>query len=282
MRRLASLFAGLLLVSAVAILCAASRSNTEAVPATSFLGFDANDYPGDDALPLLRKTFSFTSFWLGPAPGEKRTTWLGKRALLESHGFGFLVLYNGRDSHKLKSLPDARQKGGLDAQTAASLARKEGFPSGTVIFLDIEEGGRLPESYHEYVRAWFDELTRIRFHAGAYCSAVPVDEGQGNTITTVRDLQDHLGGRKLVFWVFNDVCPPSPGCVFSNIPPIAQSGSSADVWQYAQSPRRKERTANCSASYAADGNCYAPGDTAHKWFIDANVATTANPSAPRN
>jgi hypothetical protein len=282
MRRFASCFLALVLVSSTAILVAASRSNTEASATTSFLGFDANDYPGDDALPVLRKTFSFTSFWLGAAPGEKRTTWLGKRALLASRGFGFVVLYNGRESRKLKSLADARQKGGIDAQTAASLARQEGFPSGTVIFLDIEEGGRLPESYHEYVRAWFDELARLRFHAGAYCSAVPVGEGQGNTIITARDLQDHLDGRKLIFWIFNDVCPPSPGCVFANIPPPSQGGFPAEVWQYAQSPRRKERTANCAASYTADGNCYAPGDTAHKWFIDANVARTANPSAPRD
>jgi len=282
MRRFPSWFVALVLVSSTAILFAASRSNTEASAASSFLGFDANDYPGDDALPVLHKTFSFTSFWLGPAPGEKQTTWLGKRALLESRGFGFVVLYNGRESRKLKSLADAHQKGGIDAQTAASLARQEGFPSGTVIFLDIEEGGRLAESYHEYVRAWFDELARLRFHAGAYCSAVPVGEGQGKTIITARDLQDHLDGRKLIFWIFNDVCPPSPGCVFANIPPLSQGGFPAEVWQYAQSPRRKERTANCAASYAADGNCYAPGDTAHKWFIDANVARTANPSAPRD
>lgn len=282
MRSAPGLFASFLLLFSVTLLVVASRSHTEAAPETSFLGFDANDYPGDEALPILRKTFSFAGFWLGPPPGERRTTWLGKRAVLEAQGFGFLVLYNGRNSRKLKSLPDARQKGVLDAQIAANLARQQGFPSGTVIFLDIEEGGRLPESYHEYVRAWFDELARLRFHAGTYCSAVPVDEGQGHTITTAKDLQDHLGGRKLVLWVFNDVCPPSPGCVFSNNPPTAQSGASAEVWQYAQSPRNKERTANCASSYAPDGNCYAPADAAHKWFIDANVATTPNPSAPRD
>lgn len=279
MHRLASLLVALLLVLSAATLVAASRANTDLAPRFSFLGFDANEYPGDDALAILRETFSFASFWLGPPPGEKRSAWLGKRALLESRGFGFLVLYNGRDSRKLKSVTDARQKGVLDAQSAAKLARQEGFPSGTIIFLDIEEGGRLPDSYHEYLRAWLDELARARFRGGAYCSAMPVDEGRGNSITTAKNLQDHLHGRKLVFWVYNDACPPSPGCVFSNVPPVAQGGfPSASVWQYAQSPRRKEFTAKCAA-YATDGNCYAPGDTAHKWFLDANVATTANPSA---
>src|ERR1700759_5268198 len=29
-----------------------------------FLGFDRNIYPGDDAMPILRKTFSYAGFWV--------------------------------------------------------------------------------------------------------------------------------------------------------------------------------------------------------------------------
>ena len=275
MRPLPILLAAFFALLSSAILIAVFRSNAKPNPQPSSLGFDANLYPGDDALPVLRSTFAFTGFWLSPPPGEKHSTWLGKRALLESRGFGFLLLYNGRESRRLKSLVDARQKGQLDAQSAANLARQEGFPPGMIIFLDIEEGGRLPDTYHEYVKTWFDELARRGFHGGAYCSAVPVDG-----VTTANDLFDHLEARKLALWVFNDACPPSPGCVFSNVPPLAESGSpSAVVWQYAQSPRQKERTAKCVATYASDGNCYAPGDARHRWLLDANTATTANPSA---
>src|ERR1700752_697523 len=207
MHRLPSLFVALLLVFSAGMFIAASRSKTEPARATSFLGFDANDYPGDDALPILRKTFSFASFWLGPPPGEKRNTWLGKRPVLESRGFGFLVLYNGRDSRKLKTVAGARQKGVLDAQSASKVARQEGFPSRTVIFLDIEEGGRLPESYHEYVRTWFDEVAPAQFLGGADCSAITVDECHGNGITTVKALLDQLGGCKLVIKECNDAWP---------------------------------------------------------------------------
>src|SRR5258708_36218484 len=59
----------------------------------SYLGFDRNIYPGDDAVRVLRKTFVFTSYWLSPPPGENRNTWLGKRKFLRSQGFGLLVLY---------------------------------------------------------------------------------------------------------------------------------------------------------------------------------------------
>lgn len=271
------------LSSAIALVFAApGRRATNPAPAGFYLGFDCNIYPGDDALPVLRKTFSFTSYWLGVPPGEKRSTWQGKRELLASQGFGFVVLFNGRESRKLKSSMDARQRGFADAQAAARLARQEGFAKGTVIFLDIEEGGRLPAPYQDYLRAWSEELSQSGLKAGVYCSAMSADEGGGVKITTAQDIQAHLGSRPMVFWVYNDACPPSPGCAFPQSPPPPESGGfpGAVVWQYAQSPRRKEYTARCPANYAVNGNCYAPGDATHKWFLDANVATSPDPSAP--
>jgi hypothetical protein len=247
------------------------------------LGFDRNEYPGDAALPLLRKTFAFTSYWIGPPPGEKHSTWIGKRALLKEQGFGFVVLFSARASRALKNVTDARQKGTVDAETAAKSAAQEGFSKGTIIFLDVEEGGRLPDPYHEYLHSWFEGLVRAGYRAGVYCSAIPVNEGNGISITTAQDIQYHGSSREISFWVYNDACPPSPGCVFSmNAPPPSQSGfSSASVWQYTRSPRFKELTAHCPAKYAPDGNCYAPADTAHKWFLDANVASSPDPSAPK-
>jgi hypothetical protein len=282
MRRTRIIVTAFLLSAAAVLLALPNRTNnTPAAP--TYLGFDLNEYPGDDALPALRKTFSFASYWLSPPPENKSNNWLGKRALLQTQGFGFVVLFNGRLSRNLKSLADAKEKGVLDAANAAKRARQEGFPVGTIIFLDVEEGGRLTTAYHEYVHAWIDTLKRENFRSGAYCSGVSLPDGPGRTITSAQDLQEHLSNRKLVLWVFNDVCPPAPGCVFPQAPPaVSLSGApDAAVWQYAQSPRRKERTSQCAATYASDGNCYAPGDTAHKLFIDANVATSANPSAPR-
>lgn len=249
---------------------------------TAYLGLDRNIYPGDEALPVLRKTFAFSSYWIGPPPGEKATTWTGKRSLLQSMGFGFAVLFNGRATRELRTAAAGKQKGAADAARAARLARQEGFQRGTVIFLDIEEGGRLPVAYHNYVQAWCDGLARAGYRCGVYCSAIPVDEGGGARITTAQDIQAHAGTRRVVYWVYNDACPPSPGCAFAETSWAAgRSGfAAASVWQYAQSPRRKEFTASCPANYGADGNCYAPGDTAHRWFLDANVASSPNPSGP--
>src|SRR5437867_6722447 len=260
----------------------------------AYLGFDRNDYPGDAALLALRRSFSFAGYWLGPPPGAKSNSWSGKRELVRSLGFGFLVLYSGPQSNELQQkwseqhvfnnlktrLSSARKRGASDARQATAAAKKEGFPSHTVIFLDIEEGGRLPAVYHAYLRSWAGQLARANYRAGVYCSGMPVSEGRGATIITADDIRNNVGSRDLVYWVYNDACPPSPGCVVpQNPPPPSKSGIPyATVWQFAQSPRRKEFTSRCSTTYHADGNCYAPGDTARSWFLDINSADSTDPS----
>jgi glycoside hydrolase-like protein len=243
-----------------------------------FLGFDRNIYPGDDAMPILRKTFAYAGFWVGPPPGEKINTWKGKRELMKSLGFGFAVLYRARALNEVKKDAAAKQKAVIDAKAAAEGAKSEGFAPNTVIFLDIEDGGRLPPTFHTYLRAWADELSRAGYRPGVYCSGVPNKTDEN--IRTADDIREHMHERELVYWVFNDFCPPAPGCVASKTPPVSGGGVSyAAMWQYAQSPRMKERTAKCAATYSADGNCYAPGDTAHAWFLDLNSANSADPSS---
>lgn len=177
-------------------------------------------------------------------------------------------------------LSSAMKRGATDARRAAAAAKQEGFPSRTVIFMDIEEGGRLPAVYHAYLRAWVDQLARAGYRAGVYCSGMPVDEGGGVTIITADDIRNSIGKRNLAYWVFNDACPPSPGCAVPQnpLPPSASGLPYATVWQFAQSPRRKQLTARCASTYFADGNCYAPGDNAHPWILDINSADSADPS----
>lgn len=284
MNRLRSIGVTLVLLCTGALLLFHSRSrgiqSVAAESRRSYLGFDRNIYPGDASLPILRKSFAFTGYWLSPPPGEKRNTWKRKRELLLSHGFGFLVLYRGRDSIELKNEADAREKGTKDSRDAAAAAKEEGFAAGTIIFLDIEEGGRLPATYHAYLRAWSEELAHAGFLTGVYCSGIPVKEERGVTLTTAEDIRGRASSHEPLIWTYNDACPPSPGCAFPENPPAPSASgiSYALVWQFAQSPRRREFTASCPAKYARDGNCYALGDSAHAWFLDVNTATSADPS----
>jgi hypothetical protein len=248
----------------------------------AYFGFDRNIYPGDDAMKTLRRDFAFSGYWLSAPPGEKASTWSGKREFARSLGFGFLVLYRGREERELKDAKMAYSLGEADAKATAEAAKREGFPANTIVFLDIEEGGRLSSAYHSYIQGWLWTLTQNGYQGGFYCSGIPVKEDARTSITTADDITNFLAPKSRAFtiWAYNDACPPSPGCVFPAKPPSPELSaiSIADVWQYAQSPRVTERTAHCAPGYHPDGNCYAPSDAAHEWFLDVNSATSPDPS----
>lgn len=249
-----------------------------------FLGFDRNDYPGDAHLAALRKTFSFTGYWLNNPPDARSNSWVGKRKAVEAAGLGFAVLFNGRRYAQLKPLTRAVQIGNSDAIAAVRAAKKEGFPADTVIFLDQEEGGRLLPEQRAYLHAWVDQINASGFRAGVYCSGISSRESSGALVVTADNIRQNAGDRKITYWVTNDACPPSPGCAFPQIPPVpTESGvSSASVWQFAQSPRRKDFAHDCR-NYNPDGNCYPPGvDLAQHVHVDANTATSADPSHGRS
>jgi hypothetical protein len=260
----------------------------EAQERRSYVGFDRNEYPGDAALGVLRKDFSFAGYWLTNPPGETTNSWKGKREILMQRGFGFVVLANGREEAEIKAAristhATALAQGQKDGIDAVAAARREGFPKGTVVFLDQEEGGRLTDDQAGYIKGWIERVADGGYRPGVYGSGQPVNEGGGKTITTAQDIRQrvasHYFREQVELWVYQDGCPPSNGCRVQ-APALATSGiPGASVWQYAQSPRRKEITAACAKTYAADGNCYAaelPGV-----HLDLSVADSADPSHGR-
>jgi hypothetical protein len=250
------------------------------------LGFDRNLYPGDATLPALRQHFTFTGYWLNNPPGETTNTWRGKRDTLLRSGFGFLVLINGRlDAEILKvkrrgTTPEAL--GRQDATAAIAAAQREQFPSGTILFLDQEEGGRLLDEQSAYLFAFTEAIAASTYKPGVYLSGQPVEDDPGKTITTAQDVREKIAAKHLhpvALFIYQDSCPPSNGCTLA-APPITAAGTpDVAAWQYAQSPRRPENTAVCRKTYAADNNCYAPG--VPKIYLDMSVATSDDPSHGR-
>ena len=247
---------------------------------TAYLGFDRNAYPGDANLKILHQTFSYTGYWLNNPPGESSNNWTGHRTAIESAGFGFLVLFNGRLYAELKTVANATKLAQSDAKAATATARREGFPAHTIIFLDQEQGGRMLPEQKAYIYAWVDAVIAAGFRAGIYCSGMPAPD-DGNVIT-VEDIRSNAAGRDITYWVTNDSCPPSPGCSVAGPPNPAQSGIRfAEVWQFAQSPKRADVAAHCT-NYNRDGNCYPPQiPPSQALHIDLNAATTADPSHAR-
>ena len=260
-----------------------------------FTGFDRNDYPGDAALPALSQSFRYTGYWLNNPPGEHANSWAGKRAILRANGFGFLVLFNGRLDAQLRGKNSAAL-GAADGRAATAAAQREGFPHGVLIFLDLEEGGRLLPEQAAYIFAWIDAVRAAGARPGIYCSGIDAHDESGS-ISTAGDIAARDAAHEkqepaanhtvqLALWVANDACPPAPGCTLA-APPMAtaipaQLRDYARVWQYAQSPRRAEFSAGCPKNAAADGNCYAPGlPPGAKTFLDLDVADSPDPSGGR-
>jgi Domain of unknown function (DUF1906) len=264
------------------------RYNANSASEQGVLGFDRNEYPGDGALPGLRQRFVFSGYWLNAPPGSSLNNWSGKREILRAYGFGFLVLFNGRSAKETNRAKNAAALGASDARAAIEAARREGFHEGTVIFLDQEEGGRMLRDQRAYIHGWVDAVNAARFRAGVYCSGMPSSEGHGISVVTADDIRSNADGRSIVFFVYNDACPPSPGCVYPANPPApsASGVAFAAVWQFAQSPRRHEYTQGCAASYSQDDKCYAPSpesvkETVEDVYVDLDTASSADPSNGR-
>jgi len=259
-------------------------AQSQAASQAAYLGMDRNDYPGDANMETLSKTFAFTGYWLNNPPGTRSNSWAGKRAVLQQMGYGFLVLFNGREYQQLKASGNAARVGSTDAGAAVRAAEGDGFPKNAIIFLDQEQGGRMLPEQRAYIHAWADGVVRGGFRAGIYCSGIPFQESKSTTVVTADDIRDNAAGRAFHFFISNDQCPPSPGCSFPNpAPSPARSAVGfADAWQFAQSPRRPDVTAACRKTYADDGSCYPPGLPASSGLhIDVDSATHPDPSDAR-
>lgn len=264
---------------------AAAPAPSSASPANN-IGFDRNTYPGDATMAAMRGSFGFTGYWLTNPPGATSNSWKAKRSLLRQQGWGFLVLANGKlDAQILRAQKSGTAPADLgrrDAAVAVAAAKTEGFPAGTILFLDQEEGGRLLDEQAAYLLAWTEGVAASSYKPGVYASGQPVSDEPGTTIDTIRDIRARVQKGNLhpvAMFDAQDTCPPAPGCTLK-AKPLSEAGEPDLVaWQYSQSPRRPELTKSCAQTYAADGNCYAPGFGTV--FLDMDVASSSDPSHGR-
>ena len=256
---------------------APQRNSTPRLHKT-YLGFDNNLYPGDAMLPALHKHFAYLGYWLNNPPGMTTNEWVGKRATVLKAGFGFLILFNGRLYKELRQA-DPADLGASDGASAALAAEAEGFPPNAIIFLDLEEGGRMLPEQLAYIGAWMRTVRAAGYRAGVYCASISFHDS-GITLSTAEDITAHFPGTAI--WAANDQCPPAPGCVARALRPSHSGFQNALVWQFSQSPRRRALTRACAETYAHNGNCYAPGlPHNERTALDLDTSTSADPSAGR-
>lgn len=244
----------------------------------AYLGFDTNLYPGDALLPSLRKHFAYLGYWLNNPPGSSTNQWVGKRAAVLRAGFGFLILFNGQLDNQLRH-SNAAALGAADGGQAARAAKAEGFPPHAILFLDMEEGGRMLPEQLAYIGAWIHAVRAQGYRTGVYCAAIPFHDG-GQTFSTADDIAAHFPG--ISIWAANDQCPPAPGCVARAMLPARSGFQNALVWQFSQSPRRRALTGACAQTYARDGNCYPPAMPKNEHTaLDLDSSISPDPSRGR-
>lgn len=250
---------------------ATQAGDSGAEPAAVYdYGFDRLAYPGDTIMQNLwtKTSLAFTGFYLAPAPDHPDTSWMAKRATLKNMGWGFAVIYVGRQAG-WTNLTYAQ--GQTDGTNAANLASQAGFPANTVLFLDIETGGTLPTNLISYIQGWANQVWfHTQYDVGVYCSFYQSAAQIHTALSSIPSV---------VFWCWNINCGPSVGCLISgSAPNPANCGVSyAAVWQYAQSPLNS--VGNCSG-YKPSGTHYVcePIGDYPSLDMDLDCATSANPS----
>ena len=157
------------------------------------LGFDTYTYPGDAKMRAWKNApnapYEWVGFYLPKGPCYKGTSWAGKRQTLTDMGWGMAVVYVGQQTwnRRIRTLTPAqlaaqKRRGvscnadflgaGRGMEEGLDAIRKieaEGFPKGTVVFLDIERMERMPEQMRDYYTAWVATVLKDgRYRPGIY------------------------------------------------------------------------------------------------------------------
>ncbi|MGH3712750.1 MAG: glycoside hydrolase domain-containing protein [Micromonosporaceae bacterium] len=194
------------------------------------LGFDRSRYPGDAVMRSIRRAtpLAFVGIYLAPAPSHPDTGWMNKVPLLREIGWGFLPVYVGQQS---RTGPGShvltREQALRDAVDAGRLAEKAELDPCSVLYLDIEQGGRLTLDHLSYVGTWVGGIAHeTAYRPGVYCS--------------YRDTADHVAAETgdVPTWVFHvrDTGPALVDLATEEPPDPAESGfPGAVAWQYRMS-----------------------------------------------
>jgi hypothetical protein len=222
---------------------------------TGHAGFDVSGYPGDNAVDWLRAhtNLRWCGFYLAPAPSHPNTSWMAKRARLVATGWGIAPIYVGQQTIPPGSRNSSGPQGKLDGADAASLATRAGFPAGTCIFLDLENGKPFPAAQKAYVAAWCAEVSNQHFAPGVYCSH-----------TFAIDVHSAAPAARLwVFKVSTTTAHQVPGPTYPDSHPSGSGYSGAFAWQLGQ---------NCQITV--------PPASGGKLTVDLDTAVWADPGAP--
>jgi hypothetical protein len=137
-----------------------------------YAGFDTGICPGPDQLAWLKAhtNLSWCGYYLAPAPSHDDTSWMGRREALRAQGWGLVPIFLGQQTAGPGSHNAIGPQGSTDGAQAAELARNEGFPPQSCLFLDWEDGSSPSPQAQAYIAAWANAVAESGYQPGLYCS----------------------------------------------------------------------------------------------------------------
>jgi hypothetical protein len=190
-------------------------------------GFDASGFPGTSKMATIKSTtnFEWCGFYLGPTPSHPDAGWMSHRADLVGQGWGIAPLYVGQQTTGPGSHNVTKAQGKIDGNQAVSRLNAAGFPPGTFVFLDLENGLPFPVKQRNYVAAWVQAIEDDgTFKPGIYCS-----HRLANAVHTLVP-----SARLWVFKVPTTAKHPISGPPFPNPNPSGSGIAAAHIWQLDQ------------------------------------------------
>jgi hypothetical protein len=208
-----------------------------------FPGFDRSQYPGDSIMSWMKANTNliWCGYYLAPAPSHPDTSWMHRRNALVAAGWGIAPIYVGQQVTGPGSHQASGENGVTDGNQAASLMKGEGFPPGSYVYLDLENGPPMTQPLTDYVANWCDAVSATAYRPGIYCSHL-----LALTIHTLRS-QCRIWGFKVSTTQTHPVPQPFPdphpsGCGYLgayawqlgqscqiNVPPAALSTLDVDL-----------------------------------------------------
>jgi hypothetical protein len=202
--------------------------------ANGFAGFDISIYPGDAAMQAWTHPSS-PYYWTGyylPAPCHRDPSWSGKYRTLQAMGWGVAAIYVGQQdwtqipSSSTGAAPSrateqmatcsasllSADQANAEATDAISRMQADGFPAGSVIFLDVEFVRAVTPALLDYYRAWIAAVVRDgHYRAGVYAAK----SNAGALYAAAVDAAHSAGSTEIpTFWItsgtgFTTASPPS-------------------------------------------------------------------------
>lgn len=152
----------------------------EAASPLSYAGFDVLAFPGLRAMRIWKEKspYRFCGYYL-TGPCRPTSPWSGQRARLVEIGWNLLPIYVGQQpagASRCNKNTLTRAQGEHDARDAIRKMTNEGFPAGTMVYLDVERTEAVSAELSDYVQAWMAEVWRSKFFAGLYCHVRNADD----------------------------------------------------------------------------------------------------------